>query len=139
MAIPEPPTILVAEDESGVRELVAMFLADLGYCVLTAADSDEAQRLLERHPEIDLLFTDVRLAGGETGFALARQARALRPDLKILYASAHIGLTDWPGWDRLEGSFLRKPFRLSDLKERIEEALPGRGDNLRAARTGLRG
>ena len=119
-------TILIAEDETGIRELVALFLADLGYRVLTAANGEAALHLLDRHPEIDLLFTDVRLAGGADGFTLARQARSRRPDLALLYASAHIGVIDWPGWDNLQGGFLQKPFRLSALRQRVGEALARR-------------
>lgn len=119
------PTILLAEDESGIRDLVTEFLTDAGYYVLTAADGKEALRLLGEHPEIALLFTDIRLAGGTTGFSLAWQARARNPSLKVIYATGHICAADWPGRRLLLGALLMKPFRLSDLRCHIEIALRG--------------
>jgi len=123
LAPSETATVLLTEDDPDVRELVSAFLRDLGYVVLAAADAQEALRLLDAHEEIALLLTDVTLPGGTTGFTLARQANGRRPGIKVIYASGHMRVGDWPGPDELLGPLLTKPFRLGDLQRRIESAL----------------
>ena len=67
-------TILVCEDDDGVRAYTVEVLRELGYRVLEAHDGASALRLLERQDgAIDLLFTDVVLPGGMTGAVLARR------------------------------------------------------------------
>ncbi len=115
--------ILLVEDDHDVRDMVAAFLDDLGYRVLTAARGDEALELLDRHPEIALLVTDIMLPGGTNGFALAHRARRHHPELKVIYATGHVRREDWLAWDHVSDPLLNKPFRLAQLRQRIEEAL----------------
>ena len=77
---PEPPmdalrgqgeTVLLVEDEPRVRRMTAARLQDLGYRVLDAANGPAALALLDQHPEVDLLFTDMVMPGGMTGADLA--------------------------------------------------------------------
>jgi PAS domain S-box-containing protein len=121
-------TILVCEDDDDVRAYTVEVLRELGYRVLEAHDGPSALRLLER-PEgkVDLLFTDVVLPGGMTGAILAREARALRSDLRILFttgyarnAIVHHGRLD-PGVE-----LITKPFAYADLAARIRDMLDGR-------------
>lgn len=85
--VPDAPsggiTILVVEDDEGVREVIIGILSDLGYRTLVARTGPEALELLEREKGIDLLFTDVIMPGGISGVELARTARRLQPALKI--------------------------------------------------------
>jgi PAS domain S-box-containing protein len=82
-------TVLLVEDEPLVRLYGSEVLAELGYHVLEAADGNEALAVLEEHPEITLLFTDVGLPGGLNGRRLAEEARARMPALKILFATGY--------------------------------------------------
>ncbi len=118
-------TILVCEDDDHVRAYSVGVLRDLGYHVLEAHDGPSALRLLERQDgRVDLLFTDVVLPSGMTGAALAERARALRPSLKVLFASGyardaivHHGRLD-PGVE-----LISKPFTFNNLAGRVRAVL----------------
>jgi PAS domain S-box-containing protein len=71
-------TILVVEDEPDVAGIATAFLRSLGYEVRNAASETEALALLDREPDIALLFTDVMLGKGGNGIELAQAARAIR-------------------------------------------------------------
>ena len=122
----EPPrarqseTVLVVEDDPDVREYTVEIVGDLGYRVLSTEDGASALRLLDAHPEIRLLFTDIGLPGGMNGRQLADAALRRRPRLKVLFttgyarnAIVHQGRLD-PG---VEVVF--KPFTYSDLAVKI--------------------
>lgn len=80
-----PPDVLVVEDDTEVRDLVGAALAAGGLRPLSAADVEEAERLLSCHAPA-LLVTDLRLGGG-SGAALAQEARRRHPDLPVLIIS----------------------------------------------------
>ncbi len=121
-------TILVCEDDDDVRAYTVEVLRELGYRVLEAHDGPSALRLLERQEgEVDLLFTDVVLPGGMTGAVVAREARELRPDLRVLFttgyarnAIVHQGRLD-PGVE-----LITKPFAYADLAARVRDMLDRR-------------
>jgi CheY-like chemotaxis protein len=115
--------VLVVEDNDEVRSYSVMILAELGYHVIEAAHADAALATLERAPRVDLLFTDVVLPG-RNGRLLADDARALRPELKVLYttgysrnAIVHHGRLD-PGV-----SLITKPFTFEELAARVRDVL----------------
>ncbi|MGY2050374.1 response regulator [Methylobacterium sp. JK268] len=81
-----PDTVLVVEDEALICEMTAAAFEDEGYRVLTAADAEEAGRILQRE-QIDMLFTDIDLARNTDGVTLARAARHRCPDLPVVYTS----------------------------------------------------
>src|SRR5919199_103737 len=83
--------VLVVDDDEELRELTAEVLSGLGLRVICAADAADALHLIEADDDISLLFTDVRMPGMH-GFELARRARAVRPALKIIYATGYTGL-----------------------------------------------
>jgi PAS domain S-box-containing protein len=129
-ALPPPPkgrseeTVLVVEDDPDVRAYTETMVGELGYRVLTASDADAALLLLDDHPEVDLLFTDVGLPGGRNGRQLADEARQRHGRLKVLYTTAyardaivHEGRLD-PG---VEVVF--KPFRYSELALKLRQVL----------------
>ena len=116
-------SVLVVEDEAAVREYSCEILRELGYRVLEARDGNQALQVLEREPNINVLFTDVGLPG-MTGRELADKARAMRPELKVLFttgyarnAIVHHGRLD-PGVQ-----LLVKPFTYEDLAGRIRGIL----------------
>lgn len=117
-----PFTVLFVEDEHAMRELVRDILSQKGFVVLTAADGDEALRLLTgRH--IDLLLTDIVMPGMD-GFQLATQAKLIRPHLKVLYTSGYAQKA--AGRDELQhGKLLPKPLRPAALVWEINALLTG--------------
>lgn len=84
---PASGTILVAEDEEMVRELVVRFLQESGYRVLSARDGDEAVRLLEQSGDsIDLCILDV-LMPGRSGLQVLEYVRQIHPEMRVLLSS----------------------------------------------------
>ena len=82
-------TILVVEDDDGVRSTVTEMLRELVYRVMTAKDAASAVPIVESDVKIDLLFTDVVMPGPMRSPELARIARERRPDLAVLYTSGY--------------------------------------------------
>ena len=98
--------VLLVEDELLVREVAAEDLGEIGFDVTPASDGDEALEILRQGQGFDLLFTDIRMPGQLDGWDLAREARQLIPDLKVIYAT---GLGD-AGDDLRDGEcYVRKP------------------------------
>lgn len=116
------PTILVVDDDEAVCDLVIEILAP--HKVVTAITGEDALRLLRASTEYDILLTDVVLPGRYDGFALARQAKALRPHLKVFYASGYFsGLPPADDSESFYGTFIAKPFRPAELRKEIARAL----------------
>jgi signal transduction histidine kinase len=116
-------TILLVEDNDGVRDFARTVLEELGYTVLEAANAESALRILGEEPAVDLLFTDVVLPG-MSGRELANRAITMRPDLPVLYTTGytrnaiiHNGRLD-PGVH-----LLSKPFAQHDLARKVREML----------------
>jgi signal transduction histidine kinase/CheY-like chemotaxis protein len=82
-------TVLVVEDEPAVRAVAVDMLQDAGFAVLAAPDGPTALALLREGAQADILFSDVVMPGGMTGFELAREARRLRPSIGVLLASGY--------------------------------------------------
>jgi signal transduction histidine kinase len=117
-------TVLVVEDNDGVREYAVEVLEQLGYRVLAASDAKEALRLLSDGKHVDLLFTDIVLPGAITGRVLADQAKDMRPDLRVLYttgytrnAIVHQGRLD------PDVHLLNKPYTQQSLARKVRDML----------------
>jgi PAS domain S-box-containing protein len=116
-------TILVVEDDARVRRVAVMRLRDAGYSVLEAAKGSDALELLSTHPEIGLLFTDIIMPGGMTGDELAKHARGLRPDIKVLFTSGYAEPSIAGKQFTQPGSWLQKPYSARALATRLRELL----------------
>ena len=121
-------TILVVEDTEILREHVLGLLRALDYRAIEASSGKEALEVLRSSARVDLLFTDIVMAGGMNGRELAEQAQLLRPGLKVLYTSGytenaivHQGRLD-PGIQ-----LLRKPYARRDLATKLRLVLDGQG------------
>ncbi|MDB5876184.1 MAG: Histidine kinase, partial [Ramlibacter sp.] len=130
--------VLVVEDEAAVRQFSADAVRELGYRVLEADGGVAALRLLDAHPEIAVLFTDVVMPE-VNGAKLADEVRRRRPDIKVLFttgytrnAVVHNGVLD-PGVQ-----MIGKPFTIDELASNLREVLdtptnderPGRGKTI---------
>ncbi|HET7163280.1 MAG TPA: MEDS domain-containing protein [Rhodanobacteraceae bacterium] len=116
-------TVLLVEDEAGVRQYCAEQLRDLGYTVLEAGDANAALHTLDGHPEIELLLTDVGLPmmnGGE----LAKRAQARQPGLTVLFASGYPrGIVQQRGQLPPDIELLAKPYTRMQLAQRVRTLL----------------
>ncbi len=118
-AVKPPPerrtgSVLIVEDDEAVLETVKGSLDELGYRTIVARSAAEALDVLRRDEPIDLLFSDIVMPGGINGVALARRARQLRQDIKVLltsgYAPAAAKEHDSDGF-----AVLSKPYRQGEL------------------------
>jgi signal transduction histidine kinase/ActR/RegA family two-component response regulator len=120
-------TLLLVEDEEGVRELIAEWLAGHGYTVLTAANGAEALALAAKEPRvIDLLIADVVMPhmGGP---ALAERLLPSRPGMKVVYVSGYADEAIADPRVLADGAdFLQKPFSLDTLVRKVREILDAR-------------
>ena len=119
-------TILVVEDEGGIRALVRKILKRQGYQVLEASHGAEALKVLaEAGGKVDLLLTDVMMPG-MNGVELSEKALEVNADLKVLFVS---GYTDESlleaGQFPAGTAFLQKPFTLGSLLGKVREVLDG--------------
>jgi CheY-like chemotaxis protein len=112
--------VLVVEDEEQVRVLAEAIVRDAGYRTMSAATVPEALALLTGDTSIEALFTDLNLVdGGPGGIELAREARAARPAIRVLYSTGE-GVTDGTRALMVEGSaFLPKPYTPDQLAAAI--------------------
>jgi DNA-binding NarL/FixJ family response regulator len=117
---PRQQTVLLAEDEEIVRDLVQLTLERNGYHVLAASGADEALRLRSENDEpVDLLLTDVVMPG-MNGAELAQRVLADAPRTPVVFMSGYTGDAAPTG---LEGELLEKPFPMATLVERVDAAL----------------
>lgn len=123
-------TILVVEDDAGVRAAATDLLKELGYTVLKAESADEALALIDSGARPDLLFTDVVMPGAMNTRDFARRAQLLCPNLLVLFTSGytqnaivHNGRLDDDVF------LLSKPYRRDDLARKVRSILDmaGRG------------
>jgi PAS domain S-box-containing protein len=117
-------TILVVEDDTDVRSYGCDTLRELGYNVLEAKDGHAGLNLLDSHPHIKILFTDVGLPGGMNGRQLADEARRRKPHLRVLFttgyarnAIVHDGRLD-PGVE-----LITKPYTQAALSTKLRDML----------------
>lgn len=126
-------TVLVVEDELGLRMLVEAVLQKYGYTVILAEHGVEALKLWkERQGAVDLLLTDMVMPEGMTGLDLSEQLRVDRPDLRIIYMSGYS--VDFMG-NEMSGvqegfNFLQKPYRPDQLVRAVREVLDSQAQPL---------
>ena len=122
----QPIAILAVDDEPGVLALVRRCLDDVRVTLTEASSGKDALAQISKGPALDLLITDLRMPEME-GDELARQVRALDPNLRVLYLTSHA--------DRLFGAkpqlwaeeaYLDKPFTREGLREAVAQLLFGR-------------
>lgn len=116
-------TVLVVEDNAGLRRIVVRQLSDVGYHVLEASDAETALAVVDSPEPIHLLLTDIVMPGEMDGRDLARVAVTRRPTLRVLltsgYPDARMGGSTQPTGGRL----LSKPYRKEELRRAVREVL----------------
>jgi CheY-like chemotaxis protein len=104
-------TVLLVDDDSQVRVVIADMLAELGYGVTPVGSGAEALRRIEKGEAFDILVTDHAMPG-MTGSELAARVKDLRPKLGILLVTGYAELVTLPAGT---GTVLRKPFNLDQM------------------------
>jgi len=118
-------TVLLAEDDDGLRELTRTILVKNGYEVLSSAGGSEAERLCREYPgKIHLLLTDVVMPG-ISGRELAATLSALRPDMAIIYMSGYADEMVTRQGVENGTHFIQKPFTPVSLTRKLREVLDG--------------
>jgi CheY-like chemotaxis protein len=128
-AAEEPPPdaghytkVLIVEDDNDLREVATHLVVGLGYGACSASAGAEAIAKLEGEPDIGLVFTDILMPGGMSGFELAAEIRRRRPDLPILMMSGFPGHF-MPGACE-SFPIIRKPFTQIELASAFLQVRP---------------
>ncbi|MFC3080182.1 response regulator [Phenylobacterium terrae] len=122
--LPGDAVALLVDDDAAVREITAAMLRDIGLQVIEAGSGGEALELLERRERLDLVLMDFAMPG-MNGAELAREVRARRPGLPVLFATGYAGAEDLVGaGDEL---IVLKPFAADQLASKVAAALDAAG------------
>jgi CheY-like chemotaxis protein len=113
------PVVLVVEDDPLLRINAVEMIGDAGFDVVEAENADKAIAILEAHPNIHVVFTDVEMPGSMDGVKLANFVKGRWPPIKIVATSGfvNVGSDDLP-----EGSrFLPKPYQPEQIVATLRE------------------
>jgi CheY-like chemotaxis protein len=117
-------TVLVVEDDGRVRQLTVKRLKLIGYQVLEAADGPSALEILRHGAHVDLLFTDLVMPGGLSGWEVAIRAREMKPGIKVLLTSGYAEeLVHGDALQRERLKVLRKPYQQAELAHALRDVL----------------
>ena len=120
-------TVLVVEDDERVRRLTALRLKELGYRVLEAGHGAAALAILAETPDIDIVFSDLVMPGGISGFDLARRVREHYPGTRVILTSGYSAeILNQADVAELDLKVLRKPYRQAELARAFRAALAER-------------
>jgi PAS domain S-box-containing protein len=122
--MPSSGRVLIVDDEESIRRVCQSYLAKLGFKTLCASDGKEAVRLFEQHAdEIVCVVLDLNMPQMD-GLSAFRKMKSLRPDVQVILSS---GFNEQAATQRFiddgPAAFIQKPFRMRDLKQKIEQVL----------------
>jgi signal transduction histidine kinase len=119
------PVVLVVEDNPSVRDVAAAMIEDMGFDVIIASSGAEGLQAIEDRPEINLVLSDVIMAGGMNGPEMAQRALSVRPELKVLFMSGYAPGSLRQMQQELPNAIdlVNKPFTRNDLTEKVKRAL----------------
>lgn len=121
MTSANPKEVLVVEDDALIRMVAADAICDRGIMAWEAADAGEALQVLEKHPSIGLMFTDVNMPGEMNGLRLAHEVSERHPHVTLIVTSGAVTVPDEELPD--QGTFLPKPYPTERLVNMVEEKL----------------
>jgi two-component system, response regulator PdtaR len=121
IAVKKRPVVLVVEDDFLLRMDAVDIVKDAGFEAEEAANADEAIAIIETHPNIHVVFTDVQMPGTMDGLKLARFVKDRWPPIKIVATSGRIKISEE---DLPEGSiFVPKPYSPTQIVNTLRELL----------------
>lgn len=115
------PVILLVEEETDVRQVLAGYLESAGFTVLEAEDANAALALIERRRDLNGLVTDARLPGQVEAQTLATRLRMLRPGAAVVLTSGHSDGLSGPVPEGV--TFINKPNLLEQLGPTLHRLL----------------
>lgn len=119
-------TVLVVEDNAEVRELTLQRVEGLGYVALEAENGPAAIRILESGAKVDLVLSDIVMAGGMSGYDVARWVRDRLPEVKVVLTTGYAREDTRPDdGETATIPILRKPYKRADLAFALRDALRG--------------
>ena len=121
MVASQGAVVLIVEDEPLIRFNILDVLEDVGHVALEAGNADEAMVLLKARNDVDILFTDVNMAGSMDGIQLAKRVRAMRPNIGIIITSGMVRLD--PMALPANAAFLPKPYMHDTLISTIDSLM----------------
>ena len=113
-------TILIVDDEKDLLDIAKQLLEELGYKTYTADTALKAVELFQQHDDIDMLFSDIVMPGGISGYDLADKAENIQPGIKILLTT---GFSSDSTQSNPKLSILNKPYRKDTLSIKVREIL----------------
>ncbi|MEN6508070.1 MAG: ATP-binding protein [Smithella sp.] len=117
-------TILVAEDDSGIRDLITTILTERGYQVIGAADGVEAVSLFRENKEKVVLVMLDGIMPKKNGREACREIRTMKPDVKVIFMSGYSeNMLDFDKMQDMNIHFLQKPVLPLDILKKIQELL----------------
>jgi DNA-binding NtrC family response regulator len=132
--------VLIIDDDAGLLALIREDLRGQGLDCVCARSDREAYKLLASEPAFDAVVVDVNLGVGTTGFDVARRARQVTPDIRVVYISGDANARSWMSFGVPSSDYVSKPFameRLAGLLRRdvgfedsrpVQAARPAPGD-----------
>jgi signal transduction histidine kinase/ActR/RegA family two-component response regulator len=119
MRAESPASVLVVDDEPEVRKTAGEMLQELGYACTAVASGDECLTILRTAQQVDLLITDVGLAGNMDGWRLADEACKLRPGLKVLFITGYAENAAAKDMHSRNADILAKPFTMDTFAAKV--------------------
>ena len=117
-------TILLVEDDEDIMRVAKRILEQYGYKVFTALDAQGCKEIFKKHKDIQLLFTDIMLTGEMNGIQVAKELKAVKPKIKVLYMSGYSdGIISTDDISDKDINFIQKPFGYKELGQKIREVL----------------
>jgi CheY-like chemotaxis protein len=107
--------VLVVDDDAGLLALIAEDLQKQGLSCVCARSDREAYKLLASQPAFDAVVVDVNLGVGTTGFDVARRARQITPQIRVVYISGDANARHWMTFGVPSSDYVSKPFPLERL------------------------
>ena len=111
-------TIFVVDPDILVRMVIADYLRECGYRVVEGVNADDVLAVLEAGRKIDVILTEVQLAGSVDGFELARQIRENHPDIDVILTSGVTRAADKAG-NLCDVGPVEKPYQSHEIVRRI--------------------
>jgi two-component system, cell cycle response regulator CpdR len=116
-------SVLLVEDETEIRDLIADALEDGGLLVRCAGDDRSAYAILAAEARsFSVLVADINLGEGTTGYDVARRARALNPNVQVVYITGQATHLEQFGVEG--GELISKPFTPREVLERVRSLIP---------------
>jgi CheY-like chemotaxis protein len=121
--------VLVVEDDERLRKVACAMLARAGFIVLEAGDGESALAQAAAAERLDLVFTDLDLAGGMSGHEIAARVLALRPGAKVLYTTGYSSVpASLQGVASANPPIIAKPYARGALMRQVDTLLPADGE-----------